>query len=59
MGKLSCPVRESKKYKEKENFTDNNKKKTTTGFSKDDSVCVFDLQNTMISVRHKISNNRE
>ena len=50
MGKLSCPVRESKKYKEKENFTDNNKKKTTTGFSKDDSVCVFDLQNTMISV---------
>ena len=51
MGKLSCPVRESKNYKEKENFT--GKKKTTTattGFSKDDNVCVFDLQNTMISV---------
>ena len=27
MGKLSCPVRESKNYKEKENF---NGKKTTT-----------------------------
>ena len=52
MGKLSCPVRESKNYKKKENFTGKKKKKTTTttGFSKDDSVCVFDLQNTMISV---------
>ena len=49
MGKLSCPVRESKNYKEKENFTEK-KTTTTTGFSKDDSVCVFDLQNTMISV---------
>ena len=50
MGKLSCPVRESKNYKEKENFTEKKKKTTTTGFSKDDRVCVFDLQNTMISV---------
>ena len=27
-----------------------NKTTTTTGFSKDERVCVFDLQNTMISV---------
>ena len=53
MGKLSCPVRESKNYKEEENFTEKKNKTTTTtttGYSKDDRVCVFDLQNTMISV---------
>ena len=34
MGKLSCPVRESKNYKEKENFTEKKKQQRQQIFQK-------------------------